>query len=51
MSNPTALVQKLCNCCNILGEDGLSCGECVEQLAFLLFLKMADVKTFPRIIS
>ena len=42
MSTPTALVQKLWNDCNILREDGLSYGDYVEQLTFLLFLKMAD---------
>jgi type I restriction enzyme M protein len=42
MSNPTALDQKLWNYCNILRDDGLSYGDYVEQLTFLLFLKMAD---------
>jgi len=42
MSNSTALVQKLWNYCNILRDDGLSYGDYVEQLTFLLFLKMAD---------
>ena len=36
MSNPAALVQKLWNYCNILRDDGLSYGDYVEQLAFLL---------------
>jgi type I restriction enzyme M protein len=36
------LVQKLWNYCNILRDDGLSYGDYVEQLTFLLFLKMAD---------
>ena len=38
MSNP----QQLWNFCNILRDDGLSCGEQVEKLPFLLFWKMAD---------
>jgi type I restriction enzyme M protein len=42
MSNSTQLVQKLWNYCNILRDDGLSYGDYVEQLTFLLFLKMAD---------
>ena len=42
MSNPTQLVQKLWNNSNILRDDGLSNGYHVEQLTFLLFLKMAD---------
>ena len=47
MSNPTALVQKLWNYCNILRDDGLSYGDYVEQLTFLLFLKMADEQAQP----
>jgi type I restriction-modification system DNA methylase subunit len=42
MSNPNALVQKRWNYCNILRDDWLSYGNYVEQLTFLLFLKMAD---------
>jgi type I restriction enzyme M protein len=42
VTNPQALVQKLWNYCNILRDDGLSYGDYVEQLTFLLFLKMAD---------
>ena len=42
MTNPTALVQTLWNYCNILRDDGLSYGNYVEQLTFLLFLKMAE---------
>jgi type I restriction enzyme M protein len=37
-----ALIQKLWNYCNILRDDGLSYADYVEQLTFLLFLKMAD---------
>ena len=42
MSTPSALVQKFWNYCNILRDDGLSYGDYVQQLTFLLFLKMAD---------
>ncbi len=42
MSHSAQLVQKLWNYCNILRDDGLSYGDYVEQLTFLLFLKMAD---------
>jgi type I restriction enzyme M protein len=38
----SAPVRQLWNCCNILKDDGLSCGDYVEQLTFLLLLKMAD---------
>src|SRR5213592_1754190 len=41
MSNPSALVSKLWNYCSILRDDGLSYGDYVEQLTFLLFLKIA----------
>src|SRR6476646_10485556 len=42
MSNPQQLVQKLWNYCNILRDDGLSYPDYVEQLTYLLFLKMSD---------
>jgi type I restriction enzyme M protein len=45
MSTSNVLVQKLWNYCNILRDDGLSYGDYVEQLTFLLFLKMADEQT------
>lgn len=36
------LVQKLWNFCTVLRDDGLSSQDYLEQLTFLLFLKMAD---------
>jgi len=47
MTNPAALVQKLWNYCNILRDDGLSYGDYVEQLTYLLFLKMAEEQSQP----
>jgi hypothetical protein len=49
MSNPSALVQKLWNYCNILYDDGLSYGDYVEPLTFLLILKMTGMRArrFP----
>jgi type I restriction enzyme M protein len=72
MSNPSQIVQKLWNYCNVLRDDGMSyllargaqassdypsaplrAGHSaelragVEQLAYLLFLKMADERTKP----
>jgi type I restriction enzyme M protein len=41
------IVQKLWNYCNLLRDDGLSYGDYVEQLTFLLFLKMADEQPGP----
>jgi type I restriction enzyme M protein len=39
------LVQRLWNYCNVLRDDGLSYGDYLEQLTYLLFLKMADEQT------
>ncbi|WP_222316518.1 type I restriction-modification system subunit M [Streptomyces cavourensis] len=38
----SVLVAKLWNYCNVLRDNGLSTIEYVEQLSYLLFLKMAD---------
>ncbi len=40
--NSDRLVQKLWSYCNVLRDDGLSYQDYLEQLTFLLFLKMAD---------
>jgi len=42
MTNPQQLVSKLWDYCNILRDDGLSYGDYMEQLTFLLFMKMAE---------
>jgi type I restriction enzyme M protein len=44
---PAAIVSKLWNFCNVLRDDGMSYGDYVEQLTYLLFLKMADERTKP----
>ena len=41
--SPADIVQKLWNYCNVLRDDGMSYGDYVEQLTYLLFLKMADI--------
>ncbi len=41
------LIQKLWNYCNILRDDGMSYTDYVEQLTFLLFLKMAEERSKP----
>jgi type I restriction enzyme M protein len=45
VSDANGLVQKVWNYCNVLRDDGLSYGDYVEQLTYLLFLKMADEQT------
>ena len=40
------LVAKLWNYCNVLRDDGMSYGDYVEQLTYLLFLKMDEERHF-----
>ncbi|MBM3131818.1 MAG: SAM-dependent DNA methyltransferase, partial [Chloroflexi bacterium] len=48
MANESAaIVQKLWNYCSVLRDDGVSYGDYVEQLTYLVFLKMADEQTKP----
>ncbi len=42
---PANIVHKLWNYCNVLRDDGMSYGDYVEQLTYLLFLKMSDERT------
>jgi type I restriction enzyme M protein len=43
----SSIVQRVWNYCNVLRDDGVSYGDYVEQLTYLLFLKMADEQTKP----
>ena len=45
--NTNALVQKVWNFCNTLRDDGVGYGDYLEQLTYLLFLKMADEYSRP----
>jgi len=47
MNDTATIVQKLWNYCNVLRDDGLSYQDYIEQLTFLLFLKMADEQARP----
>ena len=42
MSQSSVIVQRLWNYCTVLRDDGLSYGDYVEQLTYLLFLTMDD---------
>lgn len=42
MSSTNAIVSKVWSFCNVLGDDGVGYGDYLEQLTYLLFLKMAD---------
>ena len=41
----SGIIQKLWNYCNVLRDNGMSYGDYVEQLTYLLFLKMAYERT------
>lgn len=43
-SDTASIVQRVWNYCHALRDDGVSCGDYLEQLTYLLFLKMADEK-------
>jgi type I restriction enzyme M protein len=46
-NDASSLVQKVWNYCHVLRDDGVSYGDYVEQLTYLIFLKMADERTKP----
>ena len=43
----SAIVQRLWNYCHVLRDEGVSYGDYVEQLTYLVFLKMADEQSRP----
>ena len=45
MNGSNHIVQKLWSYCNVLRDEGLSYLEYIEQLTYLLFLKMADERS------
>lgn len=47
MSNTNAVVGKIWAFCNTLRDDGVGYGDYLEQLTYLLFLKMADEYSRP----
>ncbi|MDD4650866.1 MAG: class I SAM-dependent DNA methyltransferase [Methanothrix sp.] len=49
MTDESTIVQRVWNYCHVLRDDGVSYGDYLEQLTYLLFLKMADEQTKPPI--
>jgi type I restriction enzyme M protein len=43
--NSSTIDQKLWNYCNVPRDDGMGYGDYVEQLTYLLFLKLADERS------
>jgi type I restriction enzyme M protein len=46
-NNTSSIISKVWSFCTILREDGVSYGDYLEQLTYLLFLKMADEFSRP----
>jgi type I restriction enzyme M protein len=47
MSTTASIVQKVWSFCDVLRDDGVGYGDYLEQLTYLLFLKMADEYSKP----
>ena len=47
MTEPNGIVQKIWNYCNVLRDDGVGYGDYLEQLTYILFLKLDDEQTKP----
>jgi type I restriction enzyme M protein len=47
MSNTASIISKVWNFCNVLRDDGVGYGDYLEQLTYLLFLKMAHEYSRP----
>ena len=43
----TTIISKVWGLCNPLRDDGVSCGDYLEQLTYLIFLKMSDEYSKP----
>ncbi len=47
MSATSSIIPKIWSFCNTLRDDGVSYGDYLEQLTYLLFLKIADEYAKP----
>lgn len=47
INNSASIISKVWNFCNTLRDDGVSYGDYLEQISYLLFLKMADEFSKP----
>lgn len=47
VNNTSSIISKVWSFCNTLRDDGVGYGDYLEQLTFLLFLKMADAFSKP----
>jgi len=45
--NASVIVDKVWGLCNVLRDDGISYGDYLEQLTYLIFIKMADEYSKP----
>jgi type I restriction enzyme M protein len=45
--NTSSIIFKVSSFCNTLRDDGVRYGDYIEQLTYLLFLKMADELSKP----
>jgi len=45
--NASAIIDKVWGLCNVLRDDGVSYGDYLEQLTYLIFIKMADEYAKP----
>ncbi len=50
MTTAATVGQKLWNYCNVLRDAGLSYGDYLEQLTYLIFLKMMHERSLPPIL-
>jgi type I restriction-modification system DNA methylase subunit len=46
--NASSIISKVWSFCNTLRDDGVGYGDYLEQLTYLLFLKLADEFSRPR---